>query len=534
MRILLVDDDELLLQVLASNLTAQLHAVDIAMDGEAGWDYAQAAAYDLIVLDVNLPKLDGIRLCQRLRQNGYIEPILLLTAKGESADKVIGLDSGADDYVVKPCSVEELSARIRALLRRQYSSSSPVLEWGDLCLTPSTCTVTFKETELSLSAKEYSLLELFMRNPQRVFSSNLILEHLWGFEDTPGAETVRTHIKRLRRKLKSAGAEEVIDTVYGIGYRLKPLSEVADPNTLTKQLPAETVSANTSVNSLEQTKAERAREAAIALWEIFKQPALERVAILDQAVSALQAGYLTEELLTQAEQAAHKLAGSLSMFGFPGGSRIGRDIEHWLQSASQAAEVGELKSLVTHLHQELAKSPALSSDADWVASLVDGSVHPEEQVYLPQWITIDNQFSRRPKPEIMVLVVDDDPLVLETLNQFLPQWGIRSVLLSVPHRLLEVLQTTKPDLLILDVEMPHINGIKLCQMIRRDRTWDGLPILFLTACKKAETVHYLYSAGADDYIAKPFTEQEIVTRIFNRLERNRRLRGLDQLSTETI
>ncbi|MBE9110929.1 response regulator transcription factor, partial [Nodosilinea sp. LEGE 07298] len=222
MRILLVDDDELLTQQLADFLVSQHYAVDVVLDGEAGWDYAQAADYDLIVLDINLPKLDGIRLCQKLRQARYGNPILLLTAQGDSSDKVVGLDAGADDYLVKPCTLNELSARIRALLRRPSTLKNPVLRSGDLCIDPSTCEVTYQGKLLSLSPKEYSLLELFLRRPQQVFSSTSILEHLWSFDDTPAEETVRTHIKRLRHKLKAVGAGTVIDTVYGMGYRLQP------------------------------------------------------------------------------------------------------------------------------------------------------------------------------------------------------------------------------------------------------------------------------------------------------------------------
>lgn len=138
MRILLVEDDALLARILVDHLTAQYYVVDVATDGVAGFDYAQAASYDLIVLDVNLPKLNGIGLCQRLRPNRYTMPILLLTAQSNSSDKVMGLDAGVDDYVVKPCTVEEISARIRALLRRLNMDGTPLLTWGTLCLNPVT------------------------------------------------------------------------------------------------------------------------------------------------------------------------------------------------------------------------------------------------------------------------------------------------------------------------------------------------------------------------------------------------------------
>jgi DNA-binding response OmpR family regulator len=146
----------------------------------------------------------------------------MLTAKDTSADKVLGLDVGADDYVIKPFDLQELLARVRALLRRGNSALPPVLEWGSLRLDPNSCEVTYAEKLLSLTPKEYGLLELFLRSPGRVLSREIILEHLWSFEDIPGDDTVKTHIKRLRQKLKIVGVPStLIETVYGLGYRLK-------------------------------------------------------------------------------------------------------------------------------------------------------------------------------------------------------------------------------------------------------------------------------------------------------------------------
>jgi DNA-binding response OmpR family regulator len=222
MRILVVEDDQRIAKALSRALQAQNYVIDMAFDGEAGWEFVQAFEYDLIVLDVMLPKLNGISLCQRLRQAGYTMPVLMLTAKDTSNDKVIGLDVGADDYVVKPFDLPELAARIRALLRRVNSILPPVLEWEKLRLNPNTCEVSYNQIPLHFTPKEYGLLELFLHNPQRVFSRSNILEHLWSFEDPPSEEAVKVHIKDIRRKLKNLGAPpDLIETVYGIGYRLK-------------------------------------------------------------------------------------------------------------------------------------------------------------------------------------------------------------------------------------------------------------------------------------------------------------------------
>lgn len=224
MRILLVEDDARLADALVEALTDQLYTVDLVRDGEAGWEQVQIIDYDLVLLDVTLPRLDGVGLCRRLRSHSYNLPVLMITARDTSDDKVRGLDAGADDYVVKPIDLPELLARMRALLRRG-SSAPPVLQWGGLRLDPSTCEVTYGEEPLQLTRKEYCLLELLIRNGRRVLSRPFILQNLWDLEDPPTEETVKAHIKGLRHKLKAAGAPEgLIETVYSIGYRLKGIS----------------------------------------------------------------------------------------------------------------------------------------------------------------------------------------------------------------------------------------------------------------------------------------------------------------------
>ncbi len=222
MKILLVEDDERIAQALAATLKERQYVVDLANDGEVGWNCIEAFDYDLILLDIMLPKLDGVSLCQRLRRSGKMTPVLMLTAKDTSEDKVMGLDAGADDYVVKPFDLEELAARIRALLRRGNSTMPPVLEWERLCLDPSTYEVTYAGEQLHLTPKEYGLLELLLRSSPRVLSRSIILDRLWSFADPPTEEAVKVHIKDLRKKLRAVGAPpDLIQTVYGLGYRLK-------------------------------------------------------------------------------------------------------------------------------------------------------------------------------------------------------------------------------------------------------------------------------------------------------------------------
>lgn len=230
MRILLVEDDVRLAETLAEALSDQHYVVDIATDGESGWHQVKTLDYDLMLLDVMLPELDGIGLCQRLRSHGYSLPILMLTACDTIHDEVTGLDVGADDYVVKPVDLQKLFARIRALLRRGSSTASPVLEWGDLHLNPSTCEVSYEQTLIHLTPKEYALLELLLRNGRRVLSRSVMIEHVWSLESPPEEHAVKVHIRGLRQKLKAAGAsDDLIETVHSRGYRLNH-PQVAEPS----------------------------------------------------------------------------------------------------------------------------------------------------------------------------------------------------------------------------------------------------------------------------------------------------------------
>lgn len=225
MRLLLVEDDYPLAAVFAEALEDSGYIVDVVHDGEAGWYQATEAEYGIILLDCMLPKLGGIGLCQRLRAQGYTIPILMMTARDASTDKVLGLDAGADDYLVKPVDLPELLARIRAVLRRGQPTPSPLLCWGDLCLHPLNHEVTYASQPVKLTPTEFSLLELFLRSGLRVLSRKIIISHLWDLEDPPGEETVKAHIKGLRQKLTEAGAPKtLIETVRGVGYRMQPIS----------------------------------------------------------------------------------------------------------------------------------------------------------------------------------------------------------------------------------------------------------------------------------------------------------------------
>jgi two-component system, OmpR family, response regulator len=222
MKILLAEDDHQIAQSLTEALTDQHYLVDTAVDGQEGWDYVAAFAYDLLILDVTLPKLDGISLCRRLRSQGNQVPVMMLTARDTSVDKVVGLDAGADDYVIKPYNLQELYARVRALLRRGSSPLSTLLEWGKLQVNPNLHQATYNKQLLQLTPKEYCLLELLVRSGGKVLSRSIIIENLWSFDEPPTEDAVKALVKRLRQKLKQAGAcDDFVTTAYGFGYHLK-------------------------------------------------------------------------------------------------------------------------------------------------------------------------------------------------------------------------------------------------------------------------------------------------------------------------
>ncbi len=225
MKILLVEDDSRLAETLAEALADQFYVVDTALEAESALEYIRASDYDLLLLDVMLPELDGISFCSLLRAHGYQMPILMVTARDTVSDKISGLDAGADDYIVKPVDLEELFARIRALLRRGCAASPPVLEWGSLRLDPSAYEVNYGDTAIYLTPKEYCILELLLRHGHRLISRRAIIQHIWPTEETVEEDTVKVHLRSLRQKLKAAGApENFIETVHGRGYRLRTVN----------------------------------------------------------------------------------------------------------------------------------------------------------------------------------------------------------------------------------------------------------------------------------------------------------------------
>ena len=659
MKVLVVEDDAGLSDVLAKVLTAHQYQVELADDGESGMALVEAFDYDLVLLDLHLPKLDGIRFCQRLRTAGGDVPILLMTAEDTTASKIAGLDAGADDYVTKPLDTGELLARVRALLRRGRAETSPILSWGLVSLDPSSCEVwCYDDEPLKLTGKEYGLLELFLRNQHRIFSLGALTERLWTAEKNPSENAIRTHMKGLRRKLKQGGIEGMIETVYGLGYRLgaEPAGDTAVKSRSVEVTDDATGNQHqdaTAVKTAQPSTQDRLQE----IWLRHRPKYLDLITHLEKVVAVgnerrdeLTATVATDRaVIEKSQQAVHTLKGTLGSFGFVSSSQLAAQIEPFLSKAPQlsSSQVHQLSNLIRALRQSLSLSTAepvecksvsdvdvstdcvensplqpsslahsaiaqayqwlivdsdqvltealirkasvlniqarvvttleaaqqalaqqspslIMLDPDCATSLEDGldflrslsQTHPQLHVIVasaqdtlsdrvkilrssggctflqkptaPSQIleTVNHRLMRPAILEPKIIALDDDPLVLQCLDQLLSPWGFQLTLLSNPAHFWRALEQTSPDLLILDIEMPELNGLELCEVIRSDPQLSQIPILFLTAHTDPEIVRQVFEAGGDDYVSKPMVGSELVSRILNRLKRLQLLRRL--------
>lgn len=642
MKILLVEDDEIIAQTLGEILRDRHYIVDLVGEGDLGWEMIKTYDYDLIVLDIELPKLNGIELCQKLRSVGNQTPVLLLTAQNSDDQKVIGLDAGADDYVVKPFEITELLARIRVLLRRRNSLGSQILRWKKLSLNSSTHQVVYDQQVLNLTPKEYRLLELFLRTgvqevrsqtssshnsvdnsevypaSNQVLTRDIILDRLWDVEEAPNENTVTAHIKDLRRKLKQAGADpNIIETVYGVGYRLKPINSFKPTNKpTTSRLRKKPLDNKT----LETEKVRQKTRAALKnVWHQYEETYRERLAILEKANHVWKTGILKGQLLKQAQWAAHKLAGSLGIYGFTRGSQLALEMEQLLKIQVEVDHSKRFSQLLKALKSTLNlgfklplnpvnrnrpvilavdNQPGLAQQLlveinatsmnfkrvstpkelqEALQANLDGAILEFSlaecstkmlnrlaqiiniKIPLPVILFRDhhNQGNRQKIARLgshillqqgtldqkaikeiiktlyksqtkvaKVLAVDDDPQTLAAIANLLDPLTINLTILDNPLNFWQTIEGLKPDLLILDVKMPHLSGIELCQLLRNDLRWRELPILFFTVHNDLDTVYKILTAGANDCISKTLAPTELVPKIFNYLNRGQLLTSL--------
>jgi heavy metal response regulator len=221
MRLLVVEDEKKVARFIKKGLEEEGYAADLAFDGEEGLAMALDRVHDLIILDIALPKMDGLQVLKKLRERNVPTPVLLLTVRAAIEDKVLGLDSGADDYLTKPFAFQELLARIRALLRRKPEAEPPLLKVEDLILDPARHLVTRGEERIDLTSKEFALLEYLMRNAGRVLSRAMISEHVWDYDFDTESNVIDVYVNYLRRKIDTGREKKLIQTVRGSGYVLK-------------------------------------------------------------------------------------------------------------------------------------------------------------------------------------------------------------------------------------------------------------------------------------------------------------------------
>ncbi|AFZ34851.1 multi-component transcriptional regulator, winged helix family [Stanieria cyanosphaera PCC 7437] len=625
MKILLIEDDESLANLVQETLTKQQHyLVDCATDGLEGLELAENFGYDLILLDLVLPKLDGIQLCQKLRSQGDRTPILLLTAQDALTKKVKGLDAGADDYLVKPFELDELLARIRALLRRGNDTLLPILHWQGLNLDPNSCQVNYCDQPLKLTAKEYALLELFLRHPQRIFSQSSLLDQIWSFDEFPSENAVRTQIKGLRQKLKQVGASaDFIETIYGMGYRLKQSATAFTEPTKSKIVkPKQSATKLPDLNNI---------------WLQHRAKYLAHLETLTQAIQFLKNELNAKNSLAEAIQIAHTLAGSLGTFGLKKASKYAGQIEQKLKNYSQLTvdDFNLLEQLIEKLNRELNQSfktsdnllfltprprtttyrhklliidddsaltQVLMSEANtWgLETTVANNLEQARKIVnqnIPDIVLLDLFFpeaieggfelleelttKQPPIPTIVftakeslttrvkvarlggklflqkpissyqvleaiaqvleqfypsvakILVVDEQQKTLDELRQLLAPWGFQVILLADSRQFWQIIEQSLPDLVILQLELPEISGIELCQVVRNDPNWHQLPILAISQSQDEQMIQQAFAAGIDDYLCLPLNPQQLITRIFNRLDKERYRRQQSEIDTLT-
>lgn len=488
MKILVIEDDEQIAAVLSEMLTAHHYVVEHATDGKTGLDLAQAFTYELIVLDLSIPCLDGLSVCRKLRKQGRLTPILVLTARDSEIDKAQGLDAGADDYVCKPFKALELLARIRALIRRSQATPTPSLTWGPLVMHPLRGEVTFADRPLALTPKEFALLELFLRNPQRIFSRSAILDQLWSYDNPPSESAVTMHIKDLRQKLKAAGlTQDMIETIYGMGYRLKTAPNPAAPMELPAALLAATGEETqagvtqaivpplnerelsskspsdiprslgdppqTTTTAKETTHPSSTPSPSLPapcpsqsasvpdlthLIDRFHPHFLQQITLLITLIEDqpwLFRHPPTSPLWQPVRQVVHKLLGTLGTFGYTTGAALAKELDRLLRQEMvlSAAQQGQLKDLLTGLKQAL-----------------DTPVSPAPKARSPVPTTVG-----QPK---RVLIIDRDRARLDAIQALLPTGKICITIAESLSQVQQILPQVMPDLVLLDLALPSETG----------------------------------------------------------------------------
>jgi diguanylate cyclase (GGDEF)-like protein len=496
MKILLVEDDEATVKLLQLALTQQQYTIDVAFDGKAGWQLAESIDYDLILLDVMLPKLDGISFCRRLRAQQKNVAVLMMTARDTVSDRVLGLDAGADDYLVKPFKLEELAARVRSLLRRGKDTVVSQLEWGDIRIDAIGGEAYHRDRPLQLSRREHDILELFIRHPKQVFSRAKILDLLWPLDSAPAEDTVKAHIKGLRNKLKAVDASpDLIEAVYGQGYRLNP--------TMLKESAKASLSPRANGTEQRREPAEQRVLAKVAqIWQSTKFHSIGHVTMLEHTTSLLSAGNLSDELARMAAQAAHKLVGSLGMFGFQDGSILARRVEELFQTpqALEQEQISQLNALILELRQVVETATVPSSPSTLPSST---QLPKDEQLPLLLIVDADRKFA--------------DRLALEAIAR-----GYRCEIAPTPVAAMELIAREYPACAIAELNFPDTDENSWQLLSDLASAPSPIPTLVLTASDSFSNRLQVIRCSGGIFLQKPSHPSVVMDSVTQLLQSDRR------------
>lgn len=512
MKILLIEDDTSTATRLAKILTDQNYVVNTTNNGQTGLDLVKSYEYDLILLDLLLPGLDGINFCRQLRSQGYQIPILILAAKDSNSDRVMSLEAGADDYVVKPFDLSELLARIRALLRRGREIAPVVLTWENLQLNLHNQEVISQGELIHLTPKEYGLLELFLRNPNRIFSRSAILNWVWSLGEFPGEEAVRTQIIGLRQKLKAAGiSSDVIETVYGFGYRLKPESTKVESSPKVKGKPRK--KKPNQREELKLTKPERSLVESEVLaglakvWENFRDTFLSDLLLFEQAIAQLSNGTLDNELKEQVRMQAHRFAGSLGTFGLLKGSEIAR-------------------SIMQLLNQEVINTPeAIVYFRQLVEALREGI----SQHRIIKQITTTPLSSESADDSVLasndpttLLIIDDDPELTNQITREAKNKNLQVQVVTSFTAARETIASELPNIILLNFSLANNEENGLRFLAELTCNYPTIPILIISQWNQLSDRIAVARLGGKAFFQKPIAIEELFQSLAQILEQNYR------------
>ncbi len=432
MKILVIEDDQSLVHLLSEQLR-QDYLVEVVEDGLIGLEYGRKSNSDLLIIDVELPRLNGFEICQMLREEGIQSPILLLSARSQERDKVQGLALGADDYLVKPFRMPELMARVQALLRRPPVRMGSHLRWGELCLDPGMVTVTYRHQAVDLRPKEYKLLEILLRQGQRLSTHDQLLDQLWTYEEVGSRDALKAHIKGLRKALARVGVPPdwiqsirgmgiLLNPVYGDSTTDQPVEETTDPQRPSFP-PFPDEGEETSVSVLPQLQ---------AVWPDFQQLFQDRVRVIGSTLQQWQTGTGSETDRHKAHAAAHALAGSLGVFGLHQGTQWAQELEDALLDRIESRPLPPgLLDTIRRLDQIIAQDPMVMD------SKGRDSLAPQN---------------------VQVLGLGLDAQAAQALSSITEQMGIQIVMAASLAEAQMILDRTSIDVMVLDWEDPSLQG----------------------------------------------------------------------------